>query len=488
MTSENRNHQRGFHTKIGMHNRRAITLFACVFPLLSASFWVAALDEDTKTLPAQKCKVALEEGLQFEDSIAAPKAAPNPLPFPDIPIVDKGKRLPPIYREGDRVRAPRAYLPYDLSMQPLEGNPEDILAVGEALRKAEQGQRIRMTFFGASHTGGDYWTGHIRRVLQARYGDIGHGFTMPVPLYRSARANDINLCSTSAWVKDYVGYQDGHDDEYLAFGMSVSSDDPEEFAWLETTHQNPIGRNATFLDVYTLAQPDGGTLLAQIDQQQPFIIPTISDEYDLQQTKIETFEGPHRLTIRPAGDGEVRLFGISVENPGPGILVDSIGIRGREARTWLRWDEDIFTQAIQSLAPDVIVLAYGTNEANFVDNTRENYTKQLTSVLEKMRRALPDKACILVGPSDRGKKYKKGYAIWERTVMVAEVQREVAPNFGCVFWDWQQAQGGEGSMIAWLYTDPPLAAKDLIHHTSAGYIHIAERFIEALDDAKENYK
>ena len=45
------------------------------------------------------------------------------------------------------------------------------------------------------------------------------------------------------------------------------------------------------LDVYTLAQPDGGTLLAQIDQQQPFIIPTISDEYDLQQTKIETLRG-----------------------------------------------------------------------------------------------------------------------------------------------------------------------------------------------------
>ena len=76
-------------------------------------------------------------------------------------------------------------------------------------------------------------------VLQARYGDIGHGFTMPVPLYRSARANDINLCSTSGWVKDYVGYQDGHNDEHLAFGMS-SSDNPEEFTWFETTHKNPI--------------------------------------------------------------------------------------------------------------------------------------------------------------------------------------------------------------------------------------------------------
>ena len=72
-----------------------------------------------------------------------------------------------------------------------------------------------------------------------------------------------------------------------------------------------------------------------------------------------------------------------MENPGPGILVDSIGIRGREARTWLRWDEDIFTQGIQSLAPDVVVLAYGTNEANFIDNTRENYTKQLTKCFGK---------------------------------------------------------------------------------------------------------
>ena len=48
-------------------------------------------------------------------------------------------------------------------------------------------------------------------------------------------------------------------------------------------------------------------------KQQPFIIPTLVDEYDLQQTKIETFEGSHRLTLRPAGDGEVRLFGISLK-------------------------------------------------------------------------------------------------------------------------------------------------------------------------------
>ena len=100
MTNENRKQHKGLHIKLGMHNQKAIILFSCVFPLLSASFWVAALDEDTKDIANSKCKVALEEGLQYEDSIVAPSAAPNPLPFPDIPIVDKGKRLPPIYEKG----------------------------------------------------------------------------------------------------------------------------------------------------------------------------------------------------------------------------------------------------------------------------------------------------------------------------------------------------------------------------------------------------
>ena len=243
MTSENRKQHKGLHTKLGMHNRRAIILFSCVFPFIERIILGGCIGRRHQDIASSKVqKVAMEEGLQYEDSIVSPSAAPNPLPFPDIPIVEKGKRLPPIYREGDRVRAPRAYLPYDLSMQPLEGNPEDISAVGEALRKAEQGQRIRMTFL-------------VPLILVETIGLVTY-----VVFYRPAmeilvmvlrclflcidqlRANDINLCSTSGWVKDYVGYQDGHDDEYLAFGMSVSSDDPEEFAWLETTHQNQLAK------------------------------------------------------------------------------------------------------------------------------------------------------------------------------------------------------------------------------------------------------
>ena len=141
------------------------------------------------------------------------------------------------------------------------------------------------------------------------------------------------------------------------------------------------------------------------------------------------------------------------------------------------------------LNPDIIVLAYGTNEANDTDYNMDNYERDLRAVLNKMQRAHSTSACILVGPSDRGSKISESeFEVWERTQLVAEVQRTVAPDFGCVFWDWQQATGGTGSMIAWNNTNPRLPSNDLIHFTGKGYQVSANQFLQALDDAALNFQ
>ena len=187
---------------------------------------------------------------------------------------------------------------------------------------------------------------------------------------------------------------------------------------------------------------------------------------------------------------------MSLRDSGPGVIVDAIGIRGRQANTWLKWDEDLMRDMLSVLQPNLIVLAYGTNEANDSDYSMDNYEKDLRKVLRKMKRVHPMEACILVGPSDRGSvvssnfrriKTKDQYQVWERTQQVAEVQRAIAPEFGCVFWDWQQATGGVGSMIAWKYTEPSLASVDLIHFTAKGYQVSADLFIRALDDAAAHF-
>ena len=376
--------------------------------------------------------------------------------------------------------------PDALPLQPLEADYDTLVRIGDVLRRAAAGEPVRISAFGASHTGGDFFTGAIRRTLQDRYGDRGHGFVFPASLYEGHRANDINLCSSPGWRSDWVGRSNSRWDGLHGFsGASVSSSDPLDFAWIETTHDNVHGRRWSRVQLWALGQPGGGSLELVVDDADPIVVSTRRDRAELIHLVVDVPDGPHRAVVRPSGDGEVRLFGITGERAAPGVIVDAIGIRGRTARTWLDWAPELRDPGLVGLQPDLVVLAYGTNEAADTDYSMARYREDLRRVLGVVRQDLPRAACILVGPSDRARPVKKGqsYAIWGRTAPVAQVQREVAAESGCAFWDWQMAQGGPGAMLSWRAVEPPLAGWDYIHFTQAGYEHSARQFIAALDDA-----
>ncbi|MCP4871751.1 MAG: hypothetical protein GY898_23840 [Proteobacteria bacterium] len=377
--------------------------------------------------------------------------------------------------------------PEDLPLVPLEGPAEVLASIAAVFERGDTGERIRLSFYGASHTSADWWTGKIRRELQDRWGDLGHGFILPAALYSGYRGQDVNLCRSSGWRSDWAGKRSGRGDGLLGFaGMSVSSGDHADFGWLQTTRENPHGRNVETVDVFTLGQPEGGTLRIQVDQTRLREVPTNVPGPSLQRTRVQLPDGPHRITVAPAGDGEVRIFGASMERAGGGALVDAMGIRGRQARDWLAWEPTMLSAGLQALDPDLVVLAYGTNEAANSKYTMEEYREELTAVLTRLREARPTTACILVGPSDRTKKYRGRWSTWSRTEPVAQVQREVAPQFGCAFWDWQQVSGGPGSMRAWQQIEPRLASRDGIHFTKAGYEYSADRFLAAIDALSED--
>ena len=108
----------------------------------------------------------------------------------------------------------------------------------------------------------------------------------------------------------------------------------------------------------------------------------------------------------------------------------------------------------------------------------------LENVLRQLRAASPDTACVLIGPSDRGVTIDDHtFGVWDRTRPIADVQRVVAPQYGCAFWDWQAAMGGPGSIVGWYEQTPPLAANDLLHFTQPGYERAADMFLAALDAA-----
>ena len=410
-----------------------------------------------------------------------PKAAPpekHPLPDPTgMPMLVLGEDATP-------VRSLPGSVPGKLPLQQLEGTPDTLRQIREVMRAAASGVRKRFSFFGASHTGADMWTGRIRRLLQDRFGDLGHGFILPAALYKGYRGSDINLCRTEGWLSDWAGKRNGHRDGRLGpGGMSVSSSNPQDFGWIETTRQNKHGRRVSSFEVLSLQQPGGGGLLLQVDGGEVHRIETSGEGFAMARTRIEVPDGPHRLQLRPAGDGEVRLFGVSLERKGAGILVDAMGIRGREMKTWLQWDQSLAKEGLDALSPDLVVLAYGTNEASHQNYTMNEYRRDLSLALSQLRKRLPEEVpCILAGPSDRGVRLGDNrFAIWDRTEPVSEVQRELASSYGCAYWDWQAATGGPGSMIAWYFTEPRMAARDLIHFNRRGYQWLGDRFVAALD-------
>jgi len=378
--------------------------------------------------------------------------------------------------------------PYDLAavpVEPLRGDPSDLVRVRRLFAEAGRGERtVRLSFWGASHVAGEYFTGELRRILQTQGGDAGHGFVMPAAPWKGYRATDVNLCTGGTWVSDFDRRAGGRGDGALGIGgMSVEASAPESVGWVQTTKSNPHGRAVSRFEVLYYRQPSGGTLDLVVDDA-PAVRVSTRGAPGPGVAVLHVPDGPHRLQLSPAGDGPVRLFGVNMERDRPGVVVDAMGVSGRTASSWLRWDPELMAGFLARRSPDLAVLAYGTNEANDPRLTEATYRDTLRSVLDRMRSLLPDAACVLIGPSDRGKKVSgTWHVIWGPTSMVARVQREIAPEYGCVTWNLQEATGGPGSVFRWRLFEPPLMAGDLIHFSAEGYKELARRFISATQGA-----
>jgi len=438
----------------------------------AVSDWLGRLVPEVHELPTQSCSHALENGLDYSDRYA-PFMPSDGFEMPTLVASAPPTELPTIHTmDGDVAPPPIETRPHQLPPPFLEGDLVDIWKVGDVFRRAAVGERVRVTFLGSTHVASGQWTDHIRSVLQRRYGDAGHGLVLP-----NADRTDLNLCLSDDW--QHVGTRRGITDDLIGLGLALSSDQESDFAWVETGTNQVVDR----IRVFGLMQPGGGHLRVILDADTEMKIPTMSNEVSLMQAHIEVPWGAHRLTLSPQGDGPVRLLGVSAETIGSGVVVDSIGRHDHRAHEFTSLDSSLRTELLQVLDPDLIVLAYGTEEAADSALDMDSWTEQVRDQLRAVRQAAPQASCIVVGPPDRGIRDRNAPKIWDRTELIADVQRKVAPEFGCVFWDWQQATGGAGSMIVWRAYDPPLAASDLIHFTPAGYTVSAEQFVASLDEA-----
>ncbi len=350
-----------------------------------------------------------------------------------------------------------------------------------ALARAAAGKgQARIAFWGASHTAADIWTGHLRRKLQLAHGDAGHGYMMPVRWHIGVRHQDVNMKASPGWqVWRHRQLDPVPVGDYGYGGAAVASSDPSQWVRFSTCTDNVCGRRADVVEVWTRKSPQGGTLLVRIDGVTRRIN-TRGPKRRAFEKRWELPDGAHSVEIRPAGDGEVYLYGVVMERRAPGVILDQMGIPGMRGAIQLHWREKTWRRHVQRRKPDLIVLAYGTNAVGDKHQPIRKFVARWRRVLLRVKRAAPGASCVLVGPTDRPTRRDKRGVRRHRPHQdrVIAAQKRVSAEFGCGFWDAAEAMGGRGSMLRWVRAG--LAKRDHVHLNRAGYEIKGDRFLAAL--------
>jgi lysophospholipase L1-like esterase len=261
----------------------------------------------------------------------------------------------------------------------------------------------------------------------------------------------------------------GQDGCYGLLGVAIGASKEGERAWTDFTAQT------TRLEIDYWQAPGGGSFDVFIDGVRARRIATRAERPASGFGSFDVSDAAHQVELRTVGDGEVRVFGMTLDRPQAGVVVDALGINGAQVFTPLRWNEDHFAEQLRHRAPDLVVLAYGTNESVDAKLSDADYERGLVDFLGRIARAVPTAACLLLGPPDRAAYVggREGWASAPRISEIVQLQRRVAKAAGCAFFDQLEAMGGPGSMAAWAAEPEPRASRDRMHLTRSGYARLA---------------
>ncbi len=172
------------------------------------------------------------------------------------------------------------------------------------------------------------------------------------------------------------------------------------------------------------------------------------------------------------------------------MVYDSLGLNGASVTVLSRmFNQQHWTAELQHRNPDLVIVNYGTNEADFAEFVEKGYEKELREAIRRLRAALPEASILVMSPMDRGRRNGSGEIETMATIPeIVAIQRRVAHETGCAFFDTFRAMGGAGTMARWYAARPRLVSADFIHPYPAGGKQIAVAFTRELALGLNRYK
>jgi hypothetical protein len=378
---------------------------------------------------------------------------------------------------------------------------------------------VRILQLGDSHTAADFFSGELRQRLQARFGVGGPGYLAAGTPRFGVRTGLFKVTASPGWTYQTLQKSDSASQFWLSGFNAVSAATGNSITYASD-------RLVTFdsIELDGIRQPQGGRVEIRLDG-------VLASTFDFNGAKVEPMvfrmrpqkkvaEQFRTLEIKTTSSGPVVLSSIAIYDSRSGISLSSIGYPGATVGILNKFAPDLLSDDLRRINPQVVILAFGTNEASNYMLRPEAYTSLYEQVLDRIKAAVPSADIVIVGPPDGEErdsacksapaevdcrspspsspaKVEAGQGShagpdchWHQLVKLPEVRNaesEIAARRGLAYWNWASIMPQECGAHHWVTANPPLMTPDHIHFTRSGYAMSADRFLPTLMPLVEKY-
>jgi lysophospholipase L1-like esterase len=345
-----------------------------------------------------------------------------------------------------------------------------------------RGGSVRVLHYGDSPTTADLITADTRAMLQHEFGDGGTGFVLIARPWAWYNHRGVAM-DGSGWKIDVGQVGELKDGFFGLGGATFRGSAGAEAHW--TLRDGP-NRKA---EISYLAQPEGGTFVFDADGKELSSVDTAAETRAPAFASFDLPAGSTKFSVRVT-QGSVRLFGADFRKSPKGVVYSSLGVNGANITLLTHgFNAAHWSAELNHYKPDLVVLAYGTNESGFPKFVDYTWAPELKAAVARVRAALPDASILLMSPMDRGERNKEGELDTISAMpRLVSIEADVAKEEGVAFFNTYEAMGGKGTMARWYTQEPRLVGADYIHPLPAGAKIVGELLYGALRDGYNAYK
>ncbi|HWI85039.1 MAG TPA: SGNH/GDSL hydrolase family protein, partial [Sphingomonas sp.] len=284
----------------------------------------------------------------------------------------------------------------------LSGNCIGALCNGDALRPFfaklphTASRPIHILQIGDSHTAGDTITGAWRDILQQKYGSAGRGVLPPGRPFDGYITHGISVTMSPGWAIA-SDFGSTWSQPSVPLGLSAftltSTSDGASMA-LVTEPAEAFDR----FTICAIVRPGAGSLALRAGETSTTF--NLSSATERPECRTMHLPRPANRADLTVSGGPATLTSWATFRDTGGIALSNLGVVGSQLLHWARTDDTVIAEEIGNYRPDLIVLAFGTNEGFSPRYNAFEYEVTLRTQIGRIRRLAGNVPILLLGAPD----------------------------------------------------------------------------------------